>query len=74
MITRRPFPNDWFCIFYSENGLCLIHNMKPLEGRMAHHSPVWAKRYDRQTELVDLWCNDAAQQIVLAWKILFERD
>lgn len=55
------------CTFQTTNGMCELHDkgLKPLEGRLAHHS---LNAGDLHFEVAQLWDNKKGQEIVEKWK------
>jgi hypothetical protein len=64
-----PFWPMGKCTFYTEKGLCSIHHLKPIEGRVCDH------RYDEKVKyvhasIVHLWMTDEGKQVVELWQKL----
>lgn len=67
-----PFWPVGQCTFYTDNGLCEIHDLKPVEGCVVNHE----KKYDGlHTSLVYQWMTKEGKKVVkLWWKAVGEND
>lgn len=59
------------CTFYV-NGLCQLHNLglKPLEGRVAHHTDGYERQQELHRSIPLLWDCEAGNQVIQHWRTI----
>ena len=67
-IVLAPIRTIDGCIFLDKSGGCILHGkMKPLEGRLAHHS---IPNDGLQVYVARKWDNEKAQQLIMLFELL----
>lgn len=63
--SHAPFWPVGRCTFYTDDGLCEIHDIKPTEGCVVDHE----KGYEGlHTSLVELWAKRSGKEAVKLWQ------
>jgi Fe-S-cluster containining protein len=63
--SRAPFWPVGRCTFYTDDGKCEIHDIKPTEGCVVNHK----QSYDGlHTSLVETWTKRAGKDVVKLWQ------
>jgi len=63
---KAPFFPSGKCTFFNEKGLCDIHHMKPLEGRIADCKTKYEE--DTHYNVACLWNTPEGEAVVALWK------
>lgn len=69
---KRAAMRQWSregCTFWIDR-LCAVHDegLKPTEGRMTHHHPMYKIKYNIREWIAEQWDTDEARELVRAWK------
>lgn len=75
-IADQVFGRPGGCVFWDETGKCRLHalGMKPLEGRLAHHSISPRTGPQVRTSLAWLWSQPRGRAVVRLWRKITDEE